>query len=58
MLPMDRSARRLDHGSSRLYSYRGVFMSAPVLTLLKRHEGVCHISHAVDTSASSELKAR
>ena len=33
MLPMDRSARRLDHGSSRLYSYRGVFMSAPVLTL-------------------------
>ena len=33
MLPMDRSARRLDPGSSRLYSYRGVFMSAPVLTL-------------------------
>lgn len=35
------------------------FVSAPVLTLLKKwHEGVCHISHAVDTSASSELKAR
>lgn len=35
------------------------FLSAPVLTLLKkRHEGVCHISHAVDASASSELKAR
>lgn len=35
------------------------FLSAPVLTLLKkRHEGFCHISHAVDTSASSELKAR
>lgn len=33
MLPMDRSARRLDHGSSRLRSYRGAFMSAPVLTL-------------------------
>lgn len=24
----------------------------------KRHEGVCRISHAVDISASSELKAR
>lgn len=35
------------------------FLSAPVLTLLKkRHEGFCYISHAVDTSASSELKAR
>lgn len=33
MLPMDRPTRRLDHGSSRLRSYRGAFMSAPVLTL-------------------------
>ena len=100
-LPMDCPARRLDHGSSRLHSYRDarssgrrcmalwvrtsalpvsslrcagrsesraaqrvcfvhfVFLSAPVLTLLKkRHEGNCYISHAVDTSSSTELKAR
>lgn len=33
-------------------------VSTSVYTFEKRHEGICHISHAVDTSASSELKAR
>lgn len=27
-------------------------------TFEKRHEGICRISHAVDMSASSELKAK
>lgn len=34
------------------------FVRASAYTFEKRHEGFCHISHAVDTSASSELKAR
>lgn len=98
---MDRPARRVDHGSSRLCSYRGtrpsgcrhepLWVRAPVPSLLflfglqgrqkakkinvlvarassnvrasgytfeKWHEGACRISHVVDMSASSELKAK
>lgn len=51
------AARKPSGSSGPLCALR--FMSAPVFTLfVKRHEGVCRISHAVDTSVSSELKAR
>lgn len=33
------------------------YVRASGYTLVKRHEGICCISHAVDISASSELKA-
>lgn len=51
------AARKPGGSTGLLRSLR--FMSAPVFTLfVKRREGVCRISHAVDTSVSSELKAR
>lgn len=34
------------------------YVRASGYTFEKRHEGICRISHAVDISASSELKAR
>lgn len=34
------------------------YVRASSYTFEKRHEGICRISHAVDMSVSSELKAR
>lgn len=40
------------------FVHASFYVRASGYTFEKRHEAICHISHAVDISASSELKAR